>query len=113
MLTVSHLNKSGGPAIYRVTGSLGFVAAARAVYAVSKDQDDPRRRLIVPIKANLATDVGGLAYRIGTDATGTPRIEWEPEPVEISADEALAQAGDPDERAERQEAADWLKELLS
>lgn len=114
VLAVSHLNKSQGPAIYRTTGSLAFTAAARSVYCVTKDTNDPARRLVVPIKANLAPDATAVAYRIGTDETGTPRLEWEPDPFEIDANEALASvSGDPDERTERQEAAEWLRDVLA
>lgn len=116
VVAVTHLNKSGGgPAIYRTMGSLAFAAAARAAWAVSKDKDDPRRRLLLPIKNNIAPDTGGLAYRIeplGVD--GCPAVAWEPDPVNVSADDALA--GDRDEgggRTERDEAADWLRDYLS
>ena len=116
MVAVTHLNKSGGgPAIYRAMGSLAFAAAARAAWAVSKDKDDPRRRLLLPIKNNIAPDTGGLAYRIeplGVD--GCPAVAWEPDPVNVSADDALA--GDRDEgggRTERDDAADWLRDLLA
>lgn len=114
VLVVSHLNKSQGPAMYRTTGSLAFVAAARAVYAVVRDKDDSGRRLMVPIKANLAPDSTGVAYRIGADDTGTPRLEWEPEPVAVTAEEALAAlaTSDDGERTERQDAAEWLRSLL-
>lgn len=116
VVAVTHLNKSGGgPAIYRAMGSLAFAAAARAAWAVSKDKDDPRRRLLLPIKNNIAPDTGGLAYRIeplGVD--GCPALAWEPDPVSISADDALA--GDRDDgggRTERDDAADWLRDLLA
>ncbi len=115
MVAVTHLNKSGGgPAIYRAMGSLAFAAAARAAWAVSKDKDDPRRRLLLPIKNNIAPDTGGLAYRIeplGVD--GCPAVAWEPDAVNVSADDALA--GDRDEgggRTERDDAAEWLADLL-
>lgn len=115
VVAVTHLNKSsGGPAIYRAMGSLAFAAAARAAWAVSKDKDDPRRRLLLPIKNNIAPDTGGLAYRIeprGVD--GCPAVAWEPNPVNLSADDALA--GDRDEgggRTERDDAADWLRDYL-
>ena len=114
VLCVSHLNKGAGQAMYRTTGSLAFTAAARSVYAVAKDEADPGRRLILPVKANLAPNKTGCAYRIGTTAEGVPRIEWEPEPVEADIDEILAAgsgAGRPD--TERREAKDWLREALS
>lgn len=115
MVAVTHLNKSGGgPAIYRAMGSLAFAAAARAAWAVSKDKDDPRRRLLLPIKNNIAPDTGGLAFRIeplGVD--GCPVVEWEPDPVNVSADEALSSDRDSDERTERDDAAEWLADLLA
>jgi hypothetical protein len=115
VVAVTHLNKSGGgPAIYRAMGSLAFAAAARAAWAVSKDKDDPRRRLLLPIKNNIAPDTGGLAYRIeplGVD--GCPAVAWEPDAVNVSADDALA--GDRDHgggRTERDDAAEWLRDYL-
>ena len=115
VVAVTHLNKSGGgPAIYRAMGSLAFAAAARAAWAVSKDKDDPRRRLLLPIKNNIAPDTGGLAYRIEPlGVNGCPAVAWEPDAVNVSADDALA--GDRDEsggRTERDDAAIWLREYL-
>lgn len=116
VVAVTHLNKSGGgPAIYRAMGSLAFAAAARAAWVVSKDKDDPRRRLLLPIKNNIAPDTGGLAYRIeplGVD--GCPAVAWESDAVNVSADDALA--GDRDGsggRTERDDAAEWLADLLA
>jgi hypothetical protein len=115
VVAVTHLNKSAsGPAIYRAMGSLAFAAAARAAWAVSADANDPRRRLLLPIKNNLAPDAGGLAYRIEpVGAGGGPALAWEPDPVTVSADDALA--GDRDhggDRTERDDAAAWLHEFL-
>ena len=31
---------------------------------VAKDNDDPTRRLLLPVKNSFAEDTGGLAYRI-------------------------------------------------
>ena len=65
IVSVTHLSKSGGTkAVYRAMGSLAFAAAARAVWAITKDSDDPERRLFLPAKLNLARDPDGLAYRI-------------------------------------------------
>jgi hypothetical protein len=71
VVVVSHLNKGGGgEAMTRVTGSLAFVAAARAAYVVQKDPEDPKRRLFQPIKNNLGVDDTGLAFRIEEKAVG-------------------------------------------
>jgi hypothetical protein len=91
VLAVTHLNKAGGlPAIYRTMGSLAFVAAARAVWAVVRDENDEtgRRRLFVPVKNNLGADESGLAYSL--ESTGdVARVAWESTPVEMRADDAL------------------------
>lgn len=112
VLCVSHLNKSAGPVMYRTSGSLAFVAAARAVFAVARDQDDAARRLVVPIKCNLSPDSTGLAYRIGERA-GVPVVEWEAETISISAEEALAIPARDDEPNETGVAAKWLRETLA
>lgn len=110
---VSHLNKSQGGAIYRTMGSLAFTAAARAVWCVTKDPKDELRRLVLPIKNNIGPDQGGLAYRIEDDR-GRARIVWENQPVNANVNDMLAQAaGASEDRTERDEAADWLRNLLA
>ena len=114
VLAVSHLNKgNGGNALYRVSGSLAFVAAARAAWLIIKDPEDEQRRLVLPCKNNLAPDVGGFAYRIGTAETSVgpvPVIHWEPGRVDVSAIEALA----PDhERDAKEEAKEFLVGCLN
>jgi hypothetical protein len=111
--SISHLNKSSGPAMYRTSGSLAFVAAARAVFAVVKDKADPARRLVLPIKNNLGPDSTGLAYAVAQADNGAPVVAWEPEPVTISADEAMHPAAPDDERNATDEAMDWLRDLLA
>jgi len=114
IVSVTHLSKSGGTkAVYRAMGSLAFAAAARAVWAVTKDADDPQRRLFLPAKLNLASDPDGLAYRIDAG-----RVAWEPEPVKLHADdafaaEARAATGTGNRGSERREATAWLQEQLA
>ena len=75
ILAITHLNKAPGQAIYRVMGSLAFVALARATWFVVKDPNDPSRRLLMPTKINVGADNGpGLAYRIQEDDRGAPRL---------------------------------------
>jgi RecA-family ATPase len=65
IIGVSHLNKSAGTeALMRVTGSLAFVAAARAAYLVAQDPKNPARRLFLPMKNNVGPDSAGLAFCI-------------------------------------------------
>jgi len=59
VLAVSHLNKGSEQPQYRVMGSLAFTAAARSVWIVIKDKNNLQRRLVLPVKNNLAPDTGG------------------------------------------------------
>ena len=114
VIAVSHLNKgSGTNALYRVSGSLAFTAAARACWLVTKDQENEDRRLMIPAGNNIGPDVGGMAYTINAKETSIGPVailKWEPDAIDIDAAEALTP--DSEERTERNEAADWLAELL-
>ncbi|MGH8576223.1 MAG: AAA family ATPase [Gammaproteobacteria bacterium] len=117
VVCVSHLTKAAGTeAMLRVMGSLGFVAAARGAYLVAKDPEDDTRRLFLPMKNNLAEDRGGLAFRVrGRDLGNgivTSCVEWDSDPVTMTADEALVPAGDPEERSELEDAKGFLRGLL-
>lgn len=111
IVTITHLNKGGGIAIYRATGSLAFVAAARSVLGVIKDREDSARRLVLPIKNNLGADTSGLAYRIETARNGSPVLHWEPDAVTVDINEALDNRMD-DEGGKRQDAINWLESEL-
>jgi hypothetical protein len=86
ILMISHLNKSETlKALYRLTGSVGFVAAARSVYAIARDEEDKDRRLFIPLKANLAVDAKTLAWRIINKA-----IVFEDLPIEVEVESAFS-----------------------
>lgn len=54
IIGVSHLTKAAGrQALMRVSGSLAFVAAARAAYLVTADPQDKSRRFFLPMKNNV------------------------------------------------------------
>lgn len=111
IVVVTHLNKGSGSAMYRSVGSIAFTAAARTAWAVTKDKDDPARRLMLPVKNNLGNDQSGMAYRVETAPNGAPLLMWEPDPVVIDINDALSNETD-DLRSERQEAVDWLETEL-
>ena len=113
IVCVTHLNKGGSStAMYRATGSLAFVAASRAYFQVTKDSENPNRRLVLPVKNNLAPDQAGVAYSVTTGTNGAPTLLWEDDPVEMSADEALAYDHPEDTQSGARECQDWLRELL-
>lgn len=89
ILAVTHLNKSSsGKALYRAMGSVGFAAAARAVWMLAKDLIDPERRLLLPIKCNVAKTETGLAFHIRADDRGA-YLQWDDEIIQMSADDFL------------------------
>jgi hypothetical protein len=120
VIGISHLNKSAGTeALMRVTGSLAFVAAARAAYVVAQDPENPARRLFLPMKNNIGPDSSGLAFHIeaatlqtAAGALQTSRVAWDQDPVTATADEVMrAQA--PEHGSALREAEEWLEETLS
>lgn len=115
VVLVSHLRKNGsGPAISQTMGALSFIAAPRAAWLCVRDRADPEQRLFLRQKINIARETPGLAYRIVPSAHDSeiPVIQWDPKPVEMTADEALN--GPASERAPRlTESVAWLRDLLS
>ena len=125
ILSITHFSKTGAAsttkALHRFIGSIAFVGAPRAAFAVIEDSSDTERRLLLHAKNNLAAPPQGLAFRLKQTIVGDPgkgivasRIEWEQEPVRITADEALAaEAAGAADTSSGVEAENFLKELLA
>jgi hypothetical protein len=121
ILAVTHLRKNSGAAIARAAGSMGFVAAARTVWTVcrdnsGRDQTNPGRNLLLPVKNNLGPLSTGLAFSIAPHLEhGAAVIHWHAAPVTISADEALSPTPKPrgPEAEERRHAGEWLFRALA
>ena len=118
VIAVSHPPKSaaGGKALYAVTGSLAWVAAARTAFTVAEDADMPGRRLFLNSKNNLAPLTGGIGYRfvqrIVTGDVVASCVEWDDLPVTMTADQALAATAAGDEgRAAGNEAEEFLRDF--
>jgi putative DNA primase/helicase len=99
---IDHLNKKSGlKALLRVGGSIAFTAAPRSVIIFVRDEEDLERRLFLPAKNNNAPEEykTGLAFRIVKRFAPPPvfdvmpAVEWETEPVNVTADEALEADG--------------------
>jgi putative DNA primase/helicase len=97
VVAVTHLNKGGSggnqSALNRFAGSIAFVAAARAAFAVIEDPDDDARRLLLQAKNNLGAKCKGLAFRMEQrlveDDILSSNVFFESDHVSQSIDEAL------------------------
>ena len=107
ILCIHHMNKaSSNRALYRSSGSIAFIAAARMGWLIAKNPDDEKQRVVAPLKHNLIEKPDGLAFEI-VDGV----VHWFDGPVNIDADALLGHVdGD---RGNKDEAAEWLTDLLA
>ncbi|MFI4854807.1 MAG: AAA family ATPase [Phycisphaerales bacterium JB065] len=98
VVVISHFNKSGGAsAMFRTLGSVNWIAAVRMAWGVAADREEPSRRIVFPLKANVAADEGGFGYSIQQDDRGAVAMAWDScRVVGISADELLQPASEGD-----------------
>ncbi len=89
--------------------------AARSVWMIVRDIDEPERRLLLPVNTHLCETPDGFGFTIRDN-----RIEWEPEPVSLTAEQFHVMATEPkssaldqEELSELSRAAEWLKLRLS
>lgn len=111
VLVVAHHNKSNaGRADDLILGSRAFSGLARAVLHLLRDPEDEDRRLLLPGKMNVARQPVGLAFRI----EGEPaRLTWEAGAVDLKADGVLAAMAGQGDGGAREEAREWLRDVLS
>jgi putative DNA primase/helicase len=115
VLLVAHQRKGAAShADDLVLGSRAFTGIARSVLHLMIDPEDDQRRLLLPGKSNLSSPAAGLAFTIGGNP---PRIDWDPDPVAMTADGVLAAQLNTDGgrtgRTERDDAAAWLRDYLA
>jgi hypothetical protein len=112
---IMHLRKADATAILRVSGSIGFVAAARIVWGFGPDPDNPERHIMVAVKNNLGPKAEPLAFKI----IGSPAdpevgvIEWLKDKVTFRPDEVLDNSPRRNRRDQKKgQAEEWLDDLL-
>lgn len=125
VVAVTHLNKGGGgnqSALNRFAGSIAFVAAARAAFAVVEDPEDDERRFLLQAKNNLGPRCKGLAFRLEQRLVGddvmSSNVMFEGNHVDESIDEALSasegrRGGNDERRTGKDDAADFLRSVLA
>lgn len=107
-------NSSKSAAIYRVMGSIGFVAAARMAFGIMKDNEDETKRVFILIKNNIGKDSGGLIFSIKsvlTNGIETSKIEWSNETSSKTANDLL-NGGDEKNTPKLDDAKTLLLEML-
>jgi putative DNA primase/helicase len=118
VLGVTHIPKSShSSALKAFLGSVAFIAACRCALLVT-DEPETDRRLFLSVKNSFGPLARGIGYRIMEkeicNMIHASHIAWSDEPVDLSADQALAAAS-----AERKNpggtkrAVEFLKELLA
>jgi len=76
VVLVRHLNKKSGTSPkYRGGGSIGILGAARAAFVLGCDPQDADRRVLAPLKCNLAPEPPALTFTIEAVAN-TSRVCW-------------------------------------
>lgn len=115
ILIVAHRRKSAAASADDMAlGSIGFVGLSRAVWHLSRDENNPERRLLLPGKMNLCRQPDGLAFSIGGEPAS---IQWESDPVQMSADDHQAEVNGMAIRGPKPEArntaGEWLSRYLS
>ncbi len=120
VLCLEHLTKgtTQRDATYRVQGSIAFTGAARSVWIVVKDPQDPSRRIVQAGKCNLSPDGEGLgiAYTISGDV-GRPHIVWGETNISTPLSELVDENQDSsssgnDAKNEFHRAVEWLRTVL-
>ena len=113
VLMIAHRRKSAGNAADdMVLGSRAFTGIARCVWHLTRDAANVNRRLFLPGKNNLSAQQPGLAFAIA----GEPAfVTWEPDPVDMTADDALVSERDKPGPADNAltAAKDWLRDALA
>lgn len=112
ILGVMHLTKgSRDVLLHKVLGSVGFTGLARSVLAVAPDPQNAGRKVMAPLKSNLAREGEARAFSIEEG-----KFVWGLEAVDIDLETLFApQQGNGGEKKDDErisQAIDFLKSLL-
>lgn len=114
LVVVRHLTKGRTKAITAGGGSIAFIGAARVGFLVGPHPEDETKRALSCVKINVAAKPSTLGYRILADEREPhiPRVHWDDAPLDVSAQEILDGDEGEDSRSAREDAKDFLDDLL-
>ena len=113
ILFLRHLNKAAGTkAIYRGTGSIGIIGAARAGMMVVQDPDRADEKILICQKTNIAAMPLSLRFRLEPTHRKVCRVVWTGTST-AKADDLLTIQATPEEKDERKDAVEFLEDLLA
>ena len=111
LLANAHCNKNQAQEVlYRMSGSVGLIAAARMAMVVGKHPHDPDHRVLAMFKSNLSARARSLDYTLG-DAGGFA-LTWHPNAPDIAPEELLRSPNE-EEKTAIDEAAEFLSDYLA
>jgi len=109
VLAIAHFRKAeADEVIHKVAGSIGLAGISRSILALTYDENDRDRRLLLPIKSSYSRKPPGLAFRINDDL----RIVFEDAPVQVDAEDVLSSSEKKEADADRSFNEKWLVEFL-
>jgi putative DNA primase/helicase len=111
IVVVLHLNKKTDvQAIYRVSGSIAFTAAARVIWYVAEDGENEEQRLLSVLKNNISPKPKremGMAFQLKEGKVLFDEVPMLKTPQEILRDQESVKR-----KSVRDAAAEFLKEVL-
>jgi hypothetical protein len=112
IVVVRHLTKAiTGQAITAGGGSIAIIGAARVALLIAKDPNDDERRILAVVKSNIAKHPPALAFRLTEQPSGWSAVVFEGESSH-TADDLIAAGRDTEDRSQRDEAKDFLADML-
>lgn len=108
IIVISHMNKMiGAKAIYRTSGSVDVIGAARSGLAIGTHPEDPALRVMTVYKSNLAEKGMAIVFSVGD------KVEWI-EQIDMTADELMGSFASSGSRKEtkRSQAKTLLLDIL-
>jgi hypothetical protein len=111
---VRHLRKGAAEnPLYRGGGSIGIIAAARAAFLLARDPEDAARRVLAPLKMNVAPEPPAHAFRLEIGpGHAYPHVSWEGVSA-LGASALLAVPDSTEDRSALEEAKEVLREILA